>query len=49
MGFTPEQPAYSGSGVSVWNAVTKDGKPYLKVKILGYVTNCFLVEEKKKA
>jgi hypothetical protein len=33
LNFVPRQPDFSGDGVSVWSAVTKDGKHYLSVKI----------------
>ena len=47
MGFEPEQPAYSGSGVAIWNATDKNGKPFFKVKVLnGCAINCFKVESK---
>lgn len=49
MGFQPMPPNYSGSGVSIWEAVDKNGKPYLKVKVLkGATINCFRVEPKEK-
>ena len=49
MGFNPTQPAYSGSGVAIWNATDKNGKAFLKVKVLGgSPINCFKVEEKKE-
>lgn len=50
MAFKPTIPAYSGSGISIWNAEDKNGKKYLKIKVLrGNVINCFKVEEKKGA
>ena len=49
MGFQPTQPDYAGSGVALWKAVDKNGKEYLKAKVLGgSVINCFQVEEVKK-
>ena len=49
MAFEPTIPAYSGDGVAIWNAQDKNGKPYLKVRVLGGTTiNCFIVEEKKE-
>lgn len=49
MVFEPTQPDFSGSGVSIWNATDKNGKPYFKVKVLGgAVINCFKVEPKKQ-
>ena len=49
MGFEPTQPSYSGDGIAIWNAVDKNNKPYLKVKVLGgSCINCFKVEEKIK-
>ncbi len=49
MTFEPQTPAYSGDGIAIWNATDKNGKPYLKVKVLGGSSiNCFQVEEKKE-
>jgi hypothetical protein len=49
MGFEPKAPIYAGDGVKIWNAVDKNQKPYLKVKVLnGSVINCFQVEIKKR-
>jgi hypothetical protein len=49
MGFNPQAPDYSGDGLSIWKAIDKNGKEYLKVKVLrGNVINCFKVEEKKE-
>jgi len=49
MGFEKSQPAYSGDGIAIWNAIDKNNKPYFKVKVLGgSVINCFKVEVKKK-
>jgi len=49
MGFNPICPAYSGDGIAVWNAVDKNGKAYLKVKVLGGKSiNCFQVEKKEE-
>ena len=49
MAFEPTQPAYSGNGVAIWEAKDKNGKAYLKVKVLGGATiNCFKVEPKKE-
>ena len=49
MGFEPTTPTYSGDGIAIWNALDKNGKQYLKVKVLGGKSiNCFQVEEKKK-
>jgi len=48
MGFNPTQPEYSGSGIAIWKALDKNGKEFLKVKVLGgSVINCFKVELKK--
>ena len=48
MGFEPSKPLYAGNGVAIWEAVDKNNKPFLKVKVLGgNVINCFKVEEKK--
>ena len=44
--FEPTKPAYSGNGIAIWNAIDKNGKPYLKVTVLGgKAINCFAVEE----
>ena len=49
MGFEPQSPAYAGNGVAIWNAEDKNGKHFLKVKVLGgKPINCFVVEEKKE-
>ena len=48
MGFEKRKPDYSGGqAVQVWKAVDKNGKEYLKVRILGHVVNCFKVEEEE--
>ena len=45
MGFEPTIPAYSGSGIAIWNATDKNGKAYFKVKVLGgNCVNVFKVE-----
>jgi hypothetical protein len=47
--FNPRNPDFSGHGVSIWKAEDKNGKTYLKVKILNLQTiNCFEVEPKIK-
>ena len=47
--FEPTKPAYSGNGVAIWNATDKNGKPYLKVTVLGgKAINCFSTDEKKE-
>ena len=50
MTFEKQQPSFSGSGIAIWKAVDKNGKEYLKVKVLGSPTNinCFAVEKKKE-
>ncbi len=49
MAFEPQVPAYSGDGVAIWDATDKNGKHFLKVKVLnGSTINCFQVEEKEK-
>ena len=49
MAFEPTQPAYSGDGVAIWDATDKNGKHFLKVRVLGGTTiNCFIVEENKE-
>ena len=49
MSFNPTIPAYSGDGIAIWTATDKNGKAYLKVKVLGGSSiNCFKVEEAKK-
>ena len=52
MGFTAEQPKYSGDGISIWEGVIENGKNkgqvYLKVKVLGgKAIACFKVEKKE--
>ena len=48
MTFEPRVPDYAGSGVSVWKATDKNGKEFLKAKVLGgSVINCFKVEPKE--
>ena len=48
-GFEPKSPDYSGDGIAIWNAVDKNGKAFLKVKVLkGAAINCFKVEKKKE-
>ena len=47
MAFEPTQPDYSGDGIAIWNATDKNGKSFLKVKVLrGTSINCFQVERK---
>ena len=49
MAFAPTQPSYSGDGIAIWEAVDKNNKPFLKVKVLGGSSiNCFKVEPKKQ-
>ena len=49
MPFTPTKPDYSGDGIAIWKAVDKNGKPYLKVKVLqGKTINCFEVERQEE-
>ncbi len=49
MVFEPKKPDYSGDGIAIWSSTDKNGKMFLKVKVLGgNVINCFKVEEKKK-
>ena len=49
MAFEPKAPDYSGDGLAVWKANDKNGKEFLKVKVLqGTAINCFKVELKKK-
>lgn len=41
------QPDFEGNGVVVWKKVTKNGKPYVTVKILDSIyVNCWLKEQK---
>jgi len=49
MGFEKQQPDYSGNGVALWWATDKNGKKYLKAKVLGSSNNinCFQVEKKE--
>lgn len=47
MGFEPTAPFWSGDGLAVWKAKDKNGKEFLKVKVLqGTPINCFQVEKK---
>ena len=47
--FVPEPPAFKGDVVAVWKATDKNGKLYLKIKVLGVITlNAFLNEPKPK-
>ena len=49
MGFEPTIPNYSVDGIAIWKANDKNGKEYLKVKVLqGTSINCFQVEKKKE-
>ena len=49
MAFQPEKPRYVGSGVSIWVVKDKNGKEFMKCKILGSsIVNCFLNEEKEE-
>ena len=49
MGFEPTTPAYSGDGIAIWEANDKNGKMFLKVKVLkGTSINCFKVEPKEE-
>lgn len=50
MGFEKQLPAYSGDGIAIWKATDKNGKGYLKVKVLGNPNNinCFVVEKKEQ-
>lgn len=46
MGFEPTKPDYSGDGIAIWNAVDKNGKHFLKVKVLGgKAINCFQIDK----
>ncbi len=48
MVFKPEKPRFVGSGVSIWVVKDKNGKEFMKVKILNScIVNCFLNEEKE--
>jgi hypothetical protein len=47
--FKPRAPDYSGDGIAIWKADDKNGKPFLKVTVLGgKAINCFKVEPKQK-
>ena len=50
MPFEPTKPDYAGDGIAIWKAVDKNGKEFLKVKVLGSPNNinCFQVEPKKE-
>ena len=46
---TGKAPDFSADGIAVWQNTTKDGKPYLSVKIVGHNTiNAFKNEPKEK-
>jgi len=48
MGFEPTMPSYSGDGIAIWDSTDKNGKAFLKVKVLnGNVINCFKVVPKE--
>jgi len=47
--FKPRAPDFSGDGVAIWKAETKNRDIYLKVAVLGgKPINCFQVKEKPK-
>jgi len=47
--FVPKAPDYKGEGIAIWKATDKNGKLYLKVKILGNIAlNAFKYEPKPK-
>ena len=47
--FVPRIPDYKGDGVAIWKAEDKNGKPYLRVCVLGgKAVNCFKYEPKPK-
>ena len=50
MPFEPTMPDYSGDGIAIWKAVDKNGKEFLKVKVLGSPNNinCFPVEKEEE-
>jgi len=49
MGFEPTMPSYSGDGIAIWESHDKNGKLFLKVKVLkGNSINCFKIESKKE-
>jgi len=47
--FIPRQPDFKGSGVDIWKETDKNGKMFLKVKVLnGGIVNAFKNEPKPK-
>lgn len=47
--FIPKAPDFKGSGIDIWKAIDKNGKMFLKVKVLdGSTINCFKNEPKVK-
>lgn len=47
--FVPKAPDYKGEGIAVWEQTDKNGKVYLKVRILGNITlNAFKYEPKQQ-
>ncbi len=49
MAFQPTPPTYSGSGCSIWVCKDKNGKEFMKCKILNScIVNCFLNEDKEE-
>ena len=47
--FIPRQPDFKGSGIDIWKETDKNGKTYLKVKVLnGSTVNVFKNEPKPK-
>ncbi len=49
--FKPTAPDYAGDGFSIWKAVDKNGKTFLKLKnkmFKDITFNCFKLETKEK-
>lgn len=47
--FKATPPDYRGEGVAVWKRTDKNGKLYLKIKVLGNITlNAFKYEPQKQ-
>ena len=49
--FEPKAPDYAGDGISIWKAVDKNGKTYLRIKKPEWKQSiaCFKVEIKEKS
>jgi hypothetical protein len=41
-------PAFKGDGVAVWGSYTKDGRPYLSIKVLNSIQLAAFPNEKRE-